>query len=179
MVFFLYSFIKSYYYNHFLQTSMLKSDIMDKLSQNKHEDEDDLNQLIDKETKESSKYDSLDSKELDKSEEIEVDAHYKQAAISHSVGLFWCVMQGLTRGAMYSGQTVAQEETKVKLEHILTIRSAFIILGAYVYGKKDGINFTPQMFFSFDKEIQASLFWRSFWGYGSIVSAMAALCYCP
>ena len=91
------------------------------------------------------------------------------------MGLFFCVMQGITRGCMYSGQKMAQEGTEVKLEHILTIRSAFIIVGAYFYGKKDGIDFSPKMFLSFDSTLQASLFWRSLWGYGSIVSAMAAI----
>lgn len=62
--------------------------------------------------------------------------------MSHRMGLFWCVIQGLTRGAMYSGQKVAHKETNVAVKYIVLIRSAVIILGAYIYGKKDGVNFS-------------------------------------
>ena len=61
--------------------------------------------------------------------------------MSHRVGLMWCVIQGLTRGAMYSGQKVSHHITNVHVKHVVLIRSMIIILGAYIYGKKDGVNF--------------------------------------
>ena len=36
-----------------------------------------------------------------------------QMPITHCCGLVWCILQGLTRGAMYSGQKVAHEVTGV------------------------------------------------------------------
>jgi len=74
---------------------------------------------------------------------------------------------------------VAQEKTKVDLVYILLIRSLFIILGGYMYGKRDGVDFTPALWNSFSTKIQSSLFWRSFYGYGSIVSAMLSINFAP
>ena len=91
------------------------------------------------------------------------------------MGLFWCVVQGLTRGAMYSGQKVAQNVTHVKLANIILIRSFIIILGAYIYGKRDGVDFSPSSFMNLPSRIKNSIFWRSFYGYGAIVAAMAAI----
>ena len=65
----------------------------------------------------------------------------QQAPMSHRMGLVWCVIQGLTRGIMYSGQKVAHDMTKVEVKHIILIRSLIIVIGAYFYGKKDGVDF--------------------------------------
>lgn len=61
--------------------------------------------------------------------------------MTHRFGLIWCIIQGLTRGIMYSGQKVAHQLTNVEVKHIVLIRSIMIIIGAYIYGKKDGVNF--------------------------------------
>lgn len=42
---------------------------------------------------------------------------------------------------MYSGQKVAHDLTNVKVKHVVLIRSIIIIIGAYIYGKKDGVDF--------------------------------------
>lgn len=77
----------------------------------------------------------------------------KMVKISHTVGLFWCIIQGLTRGAMYSGQKIAMDATKVDLAHIILIRSLYIMLGAYCYGKISGADFSISVYTGFNKTI--------------------------
>lgn len=55
------------------------------------------------------------------------------------------------------------------------IRSAIIILGAYIYGKRDGVNFSISKVRSFPHRMQKSLFIRSFHGFGAILAAMIAI----
>ena len=80
---------------------------------------------------------------------------------------------------MYSGQKVAHHVTNVHVKHVVLIRSIIIILGAYIYGKKDGVNFGYSTIRQFPYHIQKSLFWRSFYGYGAILGAMIAIKLCP
>lgn len=88
-------------------------------------------------------------------------------------------MQGLTRGAMYSGQKMAHEITGVKLSHIVLIRSLFIMFGAQIYAWKDGKDTSLSKVYQLPIELKTSLFWRSFYGYGAIVAAMIAIKLCP
>ena len=37
---------------------------------------------------------------------------------------------------------MAHDQTNVQLAHIFLIRSMIIMLGAYVYGKRDSVNFS-------------------------------------
>jgi len=73
--------------------------------------------------------------------------------MSHAVGLLWCTIQGLSRGAMYSGQKIAQEKTGVDLSHIVMLRSLYIMLGAYLYGKWDGVDFSPSVYYNYNYDI--------------------------
>lgn len=106
---------------------------------------------------------------------IKFEGANRQAPITHSMGLWWCVVQGLTRGAMYSGQKVAQDVTSAQLSHIVLIRSAIVVLGAYVYGKRDGVDFSVQRFRDLPIHIQKSVFARAFYGFAAILSAMIAI----
>ena len=106
---------------------------------------------------------------------IQFEAKNLQAPISHNVGLCWCIVQGLSRGAMYSGQKIAQDVTAVRLSHVVLIRSTMMILGAYVYGKRDGVDFSLSRFRDFPSHIQKSLFLRSCYGFGAVLAAMIAI----
>ena len=80
---------------------------------------------------------------------------------------------------MYSGQKVAHKETNVAVKYIVLIRSAVIILGAYIYGKSDGVNFSWSTIRQFPYHVQKSLFLRSFYGFAAIAGAMIAIKLCP
>jgi len=99
--------------------------------------------------------------------------------MSHTVGLIWCTVQGLSRGCMYSGQKIAQEATNVDLSHIVMLRSLYIMLGAYLYGKWDGVDFSPSVYIGYEYKIQKLLFLRSLYGYLAIVCAMVSIMLCP
>ena len=64
---------------------------------------------------------------------------------------------------------------RVKVHHVVLIRSIVLILGAYIYGRKDGVDFSPSKFFKLSKEVRDSLLWRSIYGYGSIVTTLVAI----
>ena len=56
-------------------------------------------------------------------------------------GLFWCVVFGITRSGISSGTKLAQAMTHVSLSDVLLVRSFCLMIGAFVYGKYDGISF--------------------------------------
>lgn len=106
---------------------------------------------------------------------INFEGANRQAPITHAVGLWWCVAQGLTRGAMYAGQKVAHDLTSAQLSHIVLIRSVMVVLGAYVYGKRDGVDFSIQRFRDLPGHMQKSVFVRSLYGFAAVLCAMIAV----
>ena len=87
----------------------------------------------------------------------------------------WCTVFGLSRGGMYTGSKFAQELTHVKLTYVVIIRSIFLMIGAYVYGKNDGVTFGIDTFMSFPPIVRSSLIKRSLYGFGSIVVTFMAI----
>jgi len=53
------------------------------------------------------------------------------------------------------------------------------MLGAYIYGRIDGVDMGFKVFANFDLKTQKSLFLRSLYGYGAIVAAMIAISITP
>ena len=49
------------------------------------------------------------------------------------------------------------------------------MIGAYIYGKKDGVDFSIEAFYQMPKNVRTSLFWRSMYGYGSVICTLAAI----
>jgi len=43
---------------------------------------------------------------------------------------------------MYSGQKLAHYLTDVQVSHVLLIRSIMVMLGAYIFGKIEGVDFS-------------------------------------
>ena len=78
-------------------------------------------------------------------EELEVmakvDERLHSKEITHTKGLFWCVVFGITRSGITSGTKLAEAMTHVSLYHVLLVRSFCLMFGAFVYGKYDGISF--------------------------------------
>ena len=65
--------------------------------------------------------------------------------------------------------------THVKLHHVLLIRSLFLMIGAYIYGKYDGVDFGYSSFKEFPDKVKWSLFKRSMYGFGSIIATFLAI----
>lgn len=80
---------------------------------------------------------------------------------------------------MYSGQKVAHEKTGVQISHIILIRSVFIMLGGQVYAWRDGKDTSLSKVNQLPFHMKKSLFFRSFYGYMSIVAAMISILLCP
>ena len=49
------------------------------------------------------------------------------------------------------------------------------MIGAYIYGKNDGVDFSTAAYFRLSEKIRSSILWRSIYGYGSIVATLAAI----
>lgn len=104
-----------------------------------------------------------------------IDKKFHQEPISHIQGLIWCLIFGLSRGGMYAGSKFAQVLTHVQLHHVLLIRSIFLMIGAYIYGKYDGVDFGYASFMNFPDKVKWSLFKRSMYGFGSIIATFMAI----
>lgn len=76
---------------------------------------------------------------------------------------------------MFSGQKITQSITNAHISHIVLIRFLFIMFGAYIYGKRDGISFSWTTFRDFPLNIQKSLFMRSLYGFFAVLTAMVAI----
>ena len=49
------------------------------------------------------------------------------------------------------------------------------MIGAYIYGKYDGVDFGYTSFKNFPDKVKWSLFKRSMYGYGSIIATLMAI----
>jgi len=79
---------------------------------------------------------------------------------------------------MYASQKIANEKCQPRLIYFLLARSACIWLGSFTYGKCSGIDFEYfglTMFKQFPENRKSRIFWRSFYGYGSYISAMISI----
>lgn len=80
-------------------------------------------------------------------------------------GLWWSLVTGLCRGAMYVTQKLASEHSALDSAHLMFVRSITTMVFAMIYGRcSDNISFSWERFRSFNMKIQWSLFARAFFG---------------
>lgn len=95
------------------------------------------------------------------------------------MGLFWCLIFGLTRGGMYASTKISQDLTGVKTTHIVLIRSIFTTVAAYIYGKVDEVNFGFEAQSKLPKTCIVSLVKRSVFGYAEMLCLFVSLALMP
>ena len=95
------------------------------------------------------------------------------------MGLVWCVVFGVCRGGMYASTKISQDLTAVKTTHILLIRSIFTLVGAYIYGKLDNVNFGFAAQSKMPRSVVYSLIKRSVFGYLAMLCTFLSITLMP